>query len=473
MPRRSELESIPQFVVHPTNRPGCHADTSIFVTKHIAARPLRPEHNFDYFYFFGQVFAFLPSSDYHPHMGPAQLSERIESVDTATAGMAQLTSLLGDLNRIDGWVSVKKADIARRLAELEADGSAPPATDVLARSNHSSARQAAKDKRRADAYGKAPALGKQRAAGRVSDEHADALANAAKNLDDEQQEALFAHGDALAKQAAASTPDQFARHLRKLTDALSSDDEATDRSEQQRGNARLTHGLNTETGMGWIRAELHPDDYQKFKAKLDAETAAVRKLGEYEGLSYDQVAAIAFMTLITSTRAAARPVPEVIVLIDLTTLQNGTHAESTCEYGDGTPVPTATARRHACNADIIPVVLDGDGQPLDVGRAKRHATKAQRAALRSMYRTCAVDGCETSFDRTEMHHLLEWDQHNGSTDLENLVPICTYHHHRAHEGRWRLKLDPSTRELSVFLPDGTLHSRCQPDLLTERHNTAA
>lgn len=406
-------------------------------------------------------------------MSPGKLSERIESVDTATAGMAQLTAALSDLNRIDGWVSVKKAEVTRRLRELEAEGSAPPAADVLARSNRSSSRQAAKDERRAEAYGNAPALGEQRAAGRVSDEHADALANAAKKLDDDQQNELFAQGEELARRAAASTPAQFAHHLRKLTDALSSDDEAADRSEQQRANARLTHGINAETGMGWIRGELHPDDYQKLKAKLDAETAALRKRGEYEAMSYDQVAASAFMSLITSTRAAAQPVPEVTVLIDLDTLQNGTHADSICEYGDGTPVPATTARRHACNADIIPVVLDGDGQPLDVGRAKRHATPAQRKALRSMYRTCAVDGCETSFDKTEMHHLLEWDQHHGPTDLDNLLPVCSFHHHRAHEGRWRLQLDPSTRELSVFLADGTLHSRCLPDLLTERLTTAA
>jgi hypothetical protein len=401
-------------------------------------------------------------------MGTGKLAERIESVDIASAGVGELTATLGDLNRIDGWVSVTRAGITRRLAELEADGQAPPANDVLARSNHTSSRQAGKDERRAEAYGKAPALGKQRAAGRVSDEHADALANAAGKLDDEQQAELFSHGDELAEQAAASTPGQFAQHLRKLTDLISTDDEATDRSEAQRAKATLSHGINETTGMGWVRADLHPDDYQKFKRKLDAEVAALRKRPENQAKRYDQVAVEAFMGLVTSTRAAARPVPEVTVLIDLETLLHGTHDDSTCEYVDGIPMPVATARRYACNANIIPVVLDGEGRPLDVGRAKRHATAAQRAALRSMYRSCAVDGCDTGFDKCEMHHLVEWDQHHGSTDLANLLPVCTYHHHRTHEGRWRLQLDPSTRQLTVFLPDGTFHSRCLPDMLTER-----
>ena len=419
------------------------------------------------------LFVFRYQFNYDFFMGLGQLAERIESVDTATAGVGELTSALHDLNRVDGWVSVTKAAITRRLAKLEAEGAAPPAADVLARSNRTSSRQAAKDERRAEAYGSAPALGKQRAAGRVSDEHADALANAAGKLDDDQRVELFSRGDELAERAATSTPGQFAQHLRKLTEALSTDDEAIDRSEHQRTLATLSHGLNDTTGMGWVRADLHPDDYQKFKRKLNAEVTALHKRAEYEGQRYDQVAASAFIGLVTSTRAAAQAVPEVGVLIDLPTLQAGTHADLICEYADGTALPVATARRHACNANIIPVVLDGEGRPLDVGRAKRHATAAQRSALRSMYRTCSIDGCETSFDMTEIHHLLEWDEHDGPTDLANLLPVCTYHHHRAHEGRWRLQLDPSTRQLSVFLPDGSLHSQCLPDLLAERPAAAA
>jgi hypothetical protein len=279
---------------------------------------------------------------------------------------------------------------------------------------------------------------------------------------------LFANGANLATHAAACTPHQFAQHLRKHVEALSTDDEATDRSEALRAQATLSHGLNNTTGMGWIRAELHPDDYQKFKTKLNAEVAALHKQPEHATHRYDQIAADALIGLATSTRAAAQTVPEVSVLIDLTTLQHGTHPNTTCEYTDGTPLPVATARRHACDANIIPIVLTGNSQPLDVGRARRHATPAQRTALRTMYRTCAVADCETSFDNTEIHHLAEWDKHHGPTDLNNLLPICTYHHHRAHEGRWQLQLDPNTRQLSVFLANGTLHSLCLPDLLAER-----
>jgi Domain of unknown function (DUF222) len=47
----------------------------------------------------------------------------------------------------------------------------------------------------------------------------------------------------------------------------------------------------------------------------------------------------------------------------------------------GDAVSAGTARRMACHARIIPVVLDGEGQPLDVGRARRLFTASQRRAL--------------------------------------------------------------------------------------------
>ena len=48
---------------------------------------------------------------------------------------------------------------------------------------------------------------------------------------------------------------------------------------------------------------------------------------------------------------------------------------------DGTPIPVEVMRRLACEADIVPVVLNGRGEALDVGRTQRLATPAQRDAL--------------------------------------------------------------------------------------------
>jgi hypothetical protein len=176
----------------------------------------------------------------------------------------------------------------------------------------------------------------------------------------------------------------------------------------------------------------------------------------------------AFVNLITGAQSQTRnPRADLVVVMSYDKLVSKLSVDGLAEYSDGSPLPAETARRYACEANIIPVVLGSDGVPLDVGRGRRLATPAQRAAQRSMYRTCAIKGCDRHFERCDIHHLKEWEE-LGLTDLVNLLPLCTFHHHRAHEGRWRLQLDPSTRELTVHLPDGTVHSRTLPDIIEER-----
>ncbi len=67
-----------------------------------------------------------------------------------------------------------------------------------------------------------------------------------------------------------------------------------------------------------------------------------------------------------------------------------------------------------------------------------------------MYPTCAI--CDVRFDHCEIHHIIEWET-DGPTDLNNLIPLCTVHHHRVHDDGWRIVLDPE-RMLTVIKPDG-------------------
>ncbi|HYF47302.1 MAG TPA: HNH endonuclease, partial [Acidimicrobiales bacterium] len=118
-----------------------------------------------------------------------------------------------------------------------------------------------------------------------------------------------------------------------------------------------------------------------------------------------------------------------------------------CELDDGTQLTGAELRRLACEADIIPIVLSGDGVPLDVGRTFRLATYWQRLALRALHATCAVEGCDVPFDQCEVHHLRPWEK-GGRTDLDNLVPLCSYHHTWVHDLDGNVVLE--------LLPDRTL-----------------
>ena len=105
------------------------------------------------------------------------------------------------------------------------------------------------------------------------------------------------------------------------------------------------------------------------------------------------------------------------------------------------------------------VVLHAPGE-LDLGRTTRLANRAQRRALRGLYRTCAIPGCCTHYDRCNLPHVIWW-RHGGRTDLDNLVPLCTHHHHLVHDDGWQLGLGPN-RELTLTLPDGTVRSTGPP-----------
>ena len=149
-------------------------------------------------------------------------------------------------------------------------------------------------------------------------------------------------------------------------------------------------------------------------------------------------------------------VPEIGVLVDLATLVEGLHEHGICETYDGVPVPISEVRRLCCDADIIPYVLDGDGQVTDLGRSTRTITRAQRRELRAMHKTCVGHGCNVGFEQCEIHHVVFW-RFDGKSNIDNLVPVCSKHHHLAHEGGWTLSMTPD-RIVTWSRPDGTTHS---------------
>lgn len=112
--------------------------------------------------------------------------------------------------------------------------------------------------------------------------------------------------------------------------------------------------------------------------------------------------------------------PHLIVTTSLETLRDGI-GTATLDYGE--LIDAATARRLACDAEVIPVVLGGHSQPLDVGRGRRAATRAQRVALIARDGGCAFPGCDTPPRRCAVHHILEWAR-GGPTALFNLVLLC-------------------------------------------------
>jgi hypothetical protein len=104
----------------------------------------------------------------------------------------------------------------------------------------------------------------------------------------------------------------------------------------------------------------------------------------------------------------------------------------------------------------VPIILGADGIVLDIGRTQRIANRAQRRALRAMYPTCAFHGCDVEFNRCEIHHI-QYYELGGTTDLHNLLPLCSRHHHLVHDLGWTLELDEH-RTLTIRDQHGSIHA---------------
>jgi hypothetical protein len=99
-------------------------------------------------------------------------------------------------------------------------------------------------------------------------------------------------------------------------------------------------------------------------------------------------------------------------------------------------------------------VTAANGVNLYLGREQPEPNKAQRRALRAMYKTCPVPGCCVPFDKLRIHHLKWWGRDRGRTDIDHLLPLCFVHHHAVHDGGWIIDM-ARDRSLTITLPDGT------------------
>ena len=108
----------------------------------------------------------------------------------------------------------------------------------------------------------------------------------------------------------------------------------------------------------------------------------------------------------------------------------------------GVRISAGEARRLACCAGIVPMVLGGRSELLDEGREKRLHTRVQRRALSLQHDTCAAEGCERPFAWCDIHHRHPWSQ-GGETNLDNALPLCGHHHRRAHDSRFSMRALPS------------------------------
>ena len=298
-------------------------------------------------------------------------------------------------------------------------------------------------------------------AGRVSPEQADIVLHAVEDLPGNPF--LRHRGEThLLEQAARLDATDLARAARHLVHVIDPDgtdrslEAALDREERAAHTGRFL--AITDDGAGGIRlkgrgtledgatlrAALlpltrpqptadHPDDPQGPEGPGEPS----RDLRDHGARLWDALIHTAHHALDTQLPPTSHGVvPRVAVTINLADLQAGL-GEGITE--DGLRLSAAAIRRLACDAGILPVILDGHGAVLDVGRERRLVTPTIWQALVIRDQHCAFPTCTRPPVMCHAHHIQHW-AHHGPTSLDNLVLVCGHHHRLLHHTPWHVQI---------------------------------
>ncbi len=137
--------------------------------------------------------------------------------------------------------------------------------------------------------------------------------------------------------------------------------------------------------------------------------------------------------------------PRVVVTVDYEKLKQDCIDAQLLSVGES--ISAAALRQLACDAEVLPAVLNGRSDSLDVGRTQRLITGPIRAALELRDRGCAFPGCNKPPSACHAHHIIPWWM-GGVTALRNLVLLCPHHHNIVEPSRlpnadrWTIELRP-------------------------------
>lgn len=249
----------------------------------------------------------------------------------------------------------------------------------------------------------------------------------------------------------------FRRRLRALVDRLDPRD-ASDRHVTAVADRRVVVD-DAGDGMAWLSVLLPRIDAVTAKRRLTAAARHLQKASP-DGRTRDQVRADVAAAWLRGDGTPTAAQAKVFVTIPVGLLTGGA-ADPTgrCVICGGTGLAeharivgddalddataigifrAATAFRRVIWDPIRSVVVD-------LERHSRRASRAQRDWLTLQQQTCARDGCTRPALDADIDHILEWSR-GGTTNLDDLRPLCSADHHRRH--------DTHTRYMTR--PDGTV-----------------
>jgi hypothetical protein len=159
--------------------------------------------------------------------------------------------------------------------------------------------------------------------------------------------------------------------------------------------------------------------------------------------------------------------PQIVVHADLDALT--TTDSGVTELGSGVLIPNETARRLSCDCVVETVITDGS-QVIGVGRNSRTVPGWLRRLVHHRDGgTCVFHGCDNR-NWLQVHHIVHWSK-GGTTDLDNLILLCGFHHRFVHEEGWFITTSPNGA-FQFRKPDWTLYPPPKPDIAPPTRRTS-
>jgi len=380
----------------------------------------------------------------------AEASRAQQTVDTAKAHHLQILA------------EAEQREATRRLKSLSTAG-------WLVDNTTHSPRTARDDVRLAVGLAQTPLVAVALSAGRVSAEQAGAILNGLRRLPEDFNNT---QRDAVVEQLVGFAADFDPSHLSRLVNraievvapevAEEADQKAVERLDAQQRRDRYVTWRQDPDGSWVFRGKLPTLQGQQLVNLLRSISAKHRATVLLAGGTIERTQAAAdALGMLTDHYLSCGQAPmfgadrpRVTVTIDYDVLV-GKLGTATLLDND-VQLTAQQARRLACDAEILPVVLGGKSVALDVGRSKRLFAGKLRQAIITRDGGCTFPGCDRPPAECEAHHRKPWWA-GGKTRLKDGVLLCTYHHHQIEpdpnkppDAQWLIRLDPKGR--SEFSP---------------------
>ena len=283
------------------------------------------------------------------------------------------------------------------------------------------------------------------AAGDISGEHVTVACETLAALPGSLDDSVVAEAETfLTDHAARHDPKELARLGRHLRHVLDSEETLADDEEHQRDQQVLEIRQRRDGGSdlrGSLGAELTAELLSQLQPLAAPRPAADgsrdrRTVGQRNADALAELLRRSAIAGTTPARHGSRAT--ITITMALETLERRLGAPGANLDWSG-PISAATARRLACDAHLVPVVLGSQGEPLDVGRASYPVTQAIWRALVARDGGCGFDDCGRPPEWTEAHHLRHWAD-GGGTSVENCGLFCDFHHRKVHHDGWDVEL---------------------------------